>query len=144
MPGWIGSSAGGVESSSTSSAPRRLALSIKAIVCDSMNVHTNRSDMVKKGWSRPPAGKVKLNTHDVVNLDTRNASTGCIIQDSQGKFLSACRVEIEGIIDVAMAETQALRDGVRLAKRNGCNNVEVESDSLEVVNVFLDPMQGRP
>ncbi|KAM0832091.1 hypothetical protein ACQ4PT_065116 [Festuca glaucescens] len=38
--------------------------------------------MAKKGWLRPPAGKVKLNTDATVNLDTRKASTGCIIRDS--------------------------------------------------------------
>ncbi|KAM0859092.1 hypothetical protein ACQ4PT_047422 [Festuca glaucescens] len=43
--------------------------------------------MAKKGWLRPPAGKVKLNTDATVNLDTRKASTGCIIRDSSGRAL---------------------------------------------------------
>jgi hypothetical protein len=63
-------------------------------------------------------------------------------QDSQGQFLSTCRVEIEGVIDIVTAEAQALRDGVRLEKRNGCNNVEVESDSLEVVNACVPRSDG--
>ncbi|KAK1617353.1 hypothetical protein QYE76_022870 [Lolium multiflorum] len=71
------------------------------------------------------------------------ASTGCIIRDSQGQFLAACRVEIEGVIDVTTAEAQAVRDGLRLAERIGCNNVEVESDCLEVVTAFQYPLEHR-
>jgi ribonuclease HI len=52
-------------------------------------------------------------------------------------------VEIERIIDVATAEAQAVHDGLRLAERIGCNNVDIQSDSLEVVNAFHNPLENR-
>jgi hypothetical protein len=63
--------------------------------------------------------------------------------DSQGQFLAACRVEIEGAIDVATAKAQAVRDGLRLAERIGCNNIIIETDCLEVVNAYNFPMENR-
>ena len=55
---------------------------------------------------------VKLNTDVAVNLETRRASSGCVIQDAGGQFLGACRMEINGVIDITAAEAQALRDGL--------------------------------
>jgi hypothetical protein len=123
----------------TAPIPSRLALSIKAMVSNSLRAKKNMSGMIRKGWTKPPSGKVKLNTDAAINLDTRTASTGCIIRDFQGQFLAACRVEIEGVIDVATAEAQAVRDGLRLAERIGCNNIDIETESLEVVNAFHNP-----
>jgi ribonuclease HI len=120
-----------------------MALSIKAMVANCNRARTNKNGMIKKGWTKPPGGKVKLNTDAAVDLATRRASTGCIIRDSQGQFLAACRVEIEGVIDVTTAEAQAVRDGLRLAERIGCNNLIVETDCLEVVNAYNFPMENR-
>uniref|UniRef100_A0ACD5UQI6 Uncharacterized protein n=1 Tax=Avena sativa TaxID=4498 RepID=A0ACD5UQI6_AVESA len=36
-----------------------------------------------------------------------------------------------------------MRDGLRLAKRIGCNNIDIETDSLEVVNAFQNPLKNR-
>jgi ribonuclease HI len=120
-----------------------MALSIKAMVANCNRARTNKNGMIKKGWTKPPGGKVKLNTEAAVDLATRRASTGCIIRDSQGQFLAACRVEIEGVIDVTTAEAQAVRDGLRLVERIGCNNLIVETDCLEVVNAYNFPMENR-
>lgn len=68
----------------TTPIPSRLALSIKAMVSNSLRAKKNMSGMIRKGWTKPPSGKVNLNTDAAVNLDTRTASTGCIIRDSQG------------------------------------------------------------
>ncbi|KAK1615866.1 hypothetical protein QYE76_021383 [Lolium multiflorum] len=117
----------------------RTALSIKAMVANCIKAKTNRSGSVKHGWTKPPSGYVKLNTDAAVNLDLRHASTGCIIRDSSGQFLAACRVPIEGVIDVTTAEAQALRDGLRLVERIGCNNVYIEIDALDVVEAVKEP-----
>jgi hypothetical protein len=52
------------------------------MVSNGMKTHKNRSGMMKKGMSRPLKSKVKLNIDAAVNLDTRKASTECVIQDS--------------------------------------------------------------
>jgi ribonuclease HI len=117
----------------------RTALSIKAMVANCAKAKINRNGCLKQGWAKPPSGYVKLNTDAAVNLDSREASTGCIIRDSSGQFLAACRIQIEGVIDVTTAEAQALRDGLRLAETIGCNNIYMESDSLEVVEAVRKP-----
>jgi ribonuclease HI len=43
------------------------------------------------------------------------------------------------VIAVTTAEAQAVRDGLRLIERTGCNRVVVETDSMEVVKAFHDP-----
>ena len=87
---------------------------------------------------QPPLGMVKLNTDAAVNLDTRTASSGCVIRDAGEQFLAACRLEIDGVIDVTTAEAQALRDGLRLAERVGRSHICVESDCLEVIQALTD------
>jgi hypothetical protein len=132
-----------IKNKGSAPSPTRIALSIKVMVANCGKTRTNRSGMPKKGWVKPPAGKVKLNTVAPVNLATRKASTGCIIRDSSGQFIAACRPEIEGVIDVTTAEAQAVRDGLRLIERMGCNRVDVETASMEVVNAFHDPQMSR-
>jgi ribonuclease HI len=127
----------------TAPIPSRLALSIKSMVANSNRAKKNRSGVIRKGWTKPPKGMVKINTDAAVNLAARTASTGCIIRDSQGQFLAASRTNIEGVIDVTTAEAQAMRDGLRLAERIGCNNIEVETDCLEVVTAFQHPLENR-
>jgi hypothetical protein len=51
----------------------------------------------------------------------------------------ACRIPIKGIIDVTIAEAQVVRDGLWMAERIGCNHIYVETDSLEVVQAFMEP-----
>ena len=53
-----------------------------------------------------------------------------------GTTVAACRIEIEGVIDVTTAESQAVRDGLRLAERAGCNRMYVETDSMDVIAAF--------
>jgi hypothetical protein len=57
--------------------------------------------------------------------------------------MGACRQEVVGVIDVTTVEAQALRDGLRLAKRIGCNKIHVESDCMEAVQALADPRNNR-
>jgi ribonuclease HI len=123
--------------------PSRIALSIKAMVANALKVKKNKSARIKMGWSKPPAGFMKLNTDAAVNVETRRASTGCVIRDASGQFVAACRNEIDGVIDVTTAEAQAVRDGLRLAERAGCTRIYVETDSMNVVTAFEDPTSNR-
>ena len=47
------------------------------------------------------------------------------------------------MIDVATAEAQAIRDGLGLAERIGCNMLYIKSDSMEIVKVLADPLNHR-
>jgi hypothetical protein len=52
-------------------------------------------------------------------------------------------VKIDGVFGVTTVEAQAVRDILRLAERTGCNHIDIEIDSLEVVNAFLYRMENR-
>ncbi|KAM0894138.1 hypothetical protein ACQ4PT_024661 [Festuca glaucescens] len=113
------------------------------MVANYSKLKKNKQGMPKMGWTRPPSGLVKLNTDAAVNLDSRRAASGSIVRDASGQFLAACRVEIDGVLDVATAEAQAFRDGLRLVEQIGCNKIYIETDSLEVVNALADPFNHR-
>jgi ribonuclease HI len=121
----------------------RVALSIRAMVANSMKTKENKQGVPKIGWSCPPAGFVKLNTDAAVDLGARIASSGCVIRDSRGQFMGAFCGRIDGVIDVTTAEAQALRDGLRLAERVGCTRLYVESDCMEAIQALTDPLHNR-
>jgi hypothetical protein len=107
------------------------------MVSNGMKARKTKTGMIKRGWVKPPQGKVKLNAI----LTLGRARRGVSYTDSKGQFLAACRVEIEGVLDVANTEAQAVRDGLRLAERIGCNQIDIEIESLQVVNAFQDPVE---
>ena len=50
-------------------------------------------------------------------------STGAVIRDSTGGFIVASHSYIPHVVDAAMAEAAALRDGILLAQQIGCSCV---------------------
>jgi ribonuclease HI len=60
-------------------------------------------------------------------------SIGAIIRDYKGRFLAANTSLIPHTATVSMAEALAMRDGLELAIKLGCNRVQAESDSTEVI-----------
>jgi len=48
-------------------------------------------------------------------------STGAVIRDAAGGFIAAAHSYIPHVVDAAMAEAFALRDGLLLAQEIGCN-----------------------
>ena len=61
-------------------------------------------------------------------------ATAAILRDIHGNFIAAQCLYIEGGLDVVTMEAMAIRDGLNLANSIGCNNVEAESDSTDIIN----------
>ena len=59
-----------------------------------------------------------------------------MIRDATGSFIAAAHSYIPHVVDAAMAEAFALRDGLLLAQQIGCNRVEIQADCLEVVTTM--------
>jgi ribonuclease HI len=55
-----------------------------------------------------------------------------------GGFIAAANNYFPLVLDAQMAETYALREGLRLAQQLGCSTVIVQSDCLEVVQTIQD------
>jgi hypothetical protein len=108
------------------------------MVANSLKTKKNKSGVLKEGWLKPAASLLKLNTDVAVDLGARKTSTGCMIRDSYGQFMGACRQEVVGVIDVTTAEAQALH-----AKHIGCNKIHAESDCMEAIQALADPRNNR-
>jgi hypothetical protein len=79
-----------------------------------------------------------LNTDVAIDLGARKTSAGCMIRDSYGQFMGACRQEVVGVIDITTAEAQALH-----TKHIGCNKIHAESDCMEAIQALADSRNNR-
>ena len=71
-----------------------------------------------------------------IDINSGTGGTGAIIRDHFGSFISAGRWNLQYVEDAATAEACALRDGLLLAGKIGCNKLMVESDCSDVVEVM--------
>ncbi|XP_071676904.1 uncharacterized protein [Lolium perenne] len=69
--------------------------------------------------------------------DQVKRATGVVARDHDGSFLAAAACFFTNVATAAMTEALAMREGLALANRLGCNNVLMESDSSETVNACL-------
>jgi ribonuclease HI len=65
-------------------------------------------------------------------------SMGAVIRNSAGTFVAAAHSFIPHALDAATSEAAALRDGLLLAQLIGCTRVEIQSDSVEVVQTMIE------
>ena len=84
---------------------------------------TKQSVVINKGWWKPPEGILMINVDAVFNEISESGSTCAVIRDSTGGFIAASHSYIPHIVDAAMAEAAALRDGILLAQQIGCSRV---------------------
>jgi ribonuclease HI len=70
--------------------------------------------------------------------DSREGATGVVLRDYKGRFIAACTTYLPHIASATMAEATAMKDGLALAVRLGCNSVHAESDSCETIAACND------
>lgn len=87
------------------------------------------------GW-RPPEGElIKINTDAGISMQEHRGGVGGVARSSS-VFLAAWCKPCPGITDPLVAEATAVREGVIVATLRGFARVEIETDSLEVVNLW--------
>ncbi|XP_051221615.1 uncharacterized protein [Lolium perenne] len=84
-------------------------------------------------WAKPVSRQIKVNVDGSFLHDDHTGAVGAILRDHDGLFIAASTLYIPNLASAALAEAMALREGLSLAHRIGCNNVIAESDSLETV-----------
>jgi ribonuclease HI len=87
----------------------------------------------KPRWCRPNPRIIKVNIDGSFHPDNCAGSVGVVARDSSGKFIAASTVYLPNVASAAAAEAMAMREGLSLVNRLGCNNVQMESDSTETV-----------
>ena len=87
---------------------------------------------------RPRNGYVKLNVDAGFDHDSLEGSVGAIIRDHNGNFVAAANEKLNICYDAITVEAIAVRFGLNLARAAGCNKIELNSDSLEVINALKE------
>jgi len=93
--------------------------------------------MKQEGWKKPPEGKLLLNVDGSYKPDRGNGSTRAIIRDSSGSFIAVGSCFMEYVVDAAMAEVIALREGLLLAQNIGCTQLLIQSDCVKVAETMM-------
>jgi ribonuclease HI len=93
-----------------------------------------KPNLINHHWETPLSRQLKVNVDGSFHLEEREGAAGAVIRDYEGKFIAASSIFLTNISSAGVAEAMAMREGLALANRLGCNNVIMESDSLETVD----------
>ena len=94
------------------------------------------------GWRPPDPDFVKINTDAAVNSECGKAGAGGVARSDTSLLGAWCKPH-DGVSDPLIAEAEALRDGVIFAKLRGFSRVIMETDCLEVVNLWNSRRNSR-
>jgi hypothetical protein len=86
-------------------------------------------------WHGPPPGVIKVNSDRAIRSDAGIASTGGVARDTDG-FKSSWYRLYQGITEII--EALALRDAVAAARSQGFDKVIAETDSSELVRLWME------
>ncbi|EMS53087.1 Cytochrome P450 86B1 [Triticum urartu] len=106
-------------------------MGIIALTYNFVNASSSKASMKKGGWKCPPRGFVKLNVDASFDLDLLKGTMGAVLRDDKGRFIAGGNGKTDYCADVIMAEALAVKFGLNLAQRAGCNHLIINSDNLE-------------
>jgi ribonuclease HI len=84
-------------------------------------------------WTRPEPRFLKLNVDTLFHVEDCTGAVGAVIRDYDGRLVVASCSFLSRVSSVAMAEAHAMKYGLVLAEKLGCNRIIAESDSLETI-----------
>ena len=108
-------------------------MSILGITSNAAKVSNHHSAPPAKKWKKPNPRQVKLNVDASFYVDSCAGAVGSVLRDYEGNFIAASTTYLSYVATPAMAEALAMREGLELASRMGCNNIIAESDSIETI-----------
>jgi ribonuclease HI len=108
-------------------------LSILSIVANSAKIGSQIPGEEAKKSKRPAPRQVKLNVDASFHPDVAAGAVGAVLRDYKGTFIAASTKYIPHVSSVEAAEALAMREGLALAIEVGCNNIQADSDSMDVI-----------
>lgn len=114
-------------------------MSVRAICLNFQRSLTIRSGPVNHDgirWIQPSQGSVKVNVDASFHTDSYDGATGVVIRDSSRMFLAAACLLVPHIPEAHTAETLALKHGLELANEMGFHSIQIESESIEVIDAY--------
>ena len=120
----------------------QISMGIIALTYNFVNASSSKVSMKNGGWQCPSRGFVKLNVDASFDHDLLEGTMGAVLRDDKGRFIAGGNGKIDYCADVLMAEALALKFGLNLAQRAGCNRLIINSDNLEVIETMQDGGQS--
>ena len=74
--------------------------------------------------------------------DQLGRTAGAVIRDDKGNFIVGGNWRIQYCADALTAEAVALRFGLLLAQKTGCNRLIINSDNMEVIDTMMNGGQS--
>jgi ribonuclease HI len=93
---------------------------------------------IKEGWSAPQSGWIKCNVDGAFDARKGQGATGAILRNLAGAFEGGRARWYPYGLDSLMMEALACRDGLILAVDMGIQNLQVETDSQELVKLWTE------
>jgi hypothetical protein len=87
-------------------------------------------------WRPPPLGVMKVNVDVAFNMNTTTWSIGAIMRDEAGHFHAAEAWFLDLVASVMVAEAEACRQRMQLAKDAGTTSIIIETNSKLVVDLW--------
>nr|GLL44697.1 uncharacterized protein LOC109191080 [Ipomoea trifida] len=97
----------------------------------------NHGILPAQKWTKPPRGYLKLNSDAAVNHLANRMGFGWVIRNEYGQFVAAASIPGRGLFSPKEAEAMAIKEALSWLKSNGINNVQVETDALQVTQGLL-------
>jgi ribonuclease HI len=94
-------------------------------------------------WKPPAPEVIKINVDAGFRIENMDGTTGVVLRDHRGKLIRAQALWYKYAASPLIMEAEAVRDGVRLATDLALQRIQLETDSLEVVNAWKDSGTGR-
>ncbi|KAM6591439.1 hypothetical protein CsatA_014044 [Cannabis sativa] len=99
-------------------------------------------------WVKPVMGKIKVNVDGAIFANDRKFGAAGVARDHDGRFIEAFTVLLEGCVDPVIAEVVGVKEALSWIKRHQWGRVDVETDSLVVVqavrgSVFIPSPFGQ-
>jgi hypothetical protein len=111
----------------------RCKISILSITANATKCRAKKYRNNDDSWERPESRQLKLNVDASYYHEEHVGAMGAILRDHTRSFIAATRRPISHVSSVAMGEAMAMKEGLALALRLGCNSVHAESDSSETI-----------
>jgi ribonuclease HI len=113
----------------------RCRLSILSITSNAKSANSKLNPLTAT-WVKPMPRWMKVNVDASFHVDSGTGSVAAVLRDYQGRFVAAATRFLPYVGSASMAEALALKEGLGLATRKGCNAVIAESDSLENIEAL--------
>lgn len=94
------------------------------------------SQPVPMVWCKPEQGWVKINSDAAFSEPLKQGATACVIRDQQGEFSAAKASWHDNGLDALSLEAMACRDGMLFGIQLGFRKVAMETDCLQLVQLW--------